>query len=357
MDAAELAGLRAPRTFPAISLIMPTHRHRPENRQDPVRLRSLLDEAGRRLKELKQELPRGVADEVMGSLEKAADQVDPQHVAEALVLFAAADGDQHAYVLPRVSVTERIVIGTTYATRDLVAAAQHTWRYWVLALSEQPTRLWAGDGEHLTEVDNALFPLSWGGTEQAERGTPSDSARRGDFFRHVERAMAEMMKADRRPIVLLGVQRDLAYFDEYASGSIKEQVAGTVEGNFDKASAAELLDRVAPVLAAEQQRWQQDAIDALEPARSERRLASGLEAVWELAGHGRIARLVVEQGYLAPARESDGRLLPADSEDGELLEDAVDDLIEATLNSSGEIVFVPDGSLAEYDRVAAVLRY
>lgn len=44
-----------------------THRTRSENRQDSVRLRTLLDEAGRRLKELRAELPRGQADELMHS--------------------------------------------------------------------------------------------------------------------------------------------------------------------------------------------------------------------------------------------------------------------------------------------------
>jgi hypothetical protein len=357
VDAADLAGLRQPRDFPAISLVMPTHRHRPENRQDPIRLRSLLDEAGRRLRDLKAELPRGQADELLRSLEKAADQVDLQHAREALVLFAAPGGEEHAFVLPYVTVTERLVFDRTFATRDLVAAREQTWKYWVLALSEQPTRLWSGEGETLTEVDNALFPLHWGGVEKAERGTPNDSARRGEFFRQVERAMAETRKADRRPIVLLGVQRYLAYFAEFASQGLRDDVIGTVEGSFDQASGHELFERAAPVLAGEQRRRRDAALAQLEPARSEKRLAAGLEEVWELAGQGRIGQLMVEHGYLAPALIEDGRLLPADAADGEPVPDAVDELIEITMAAGGEVSFVPDDSLADHDRVAAVLRY
>jgi hypothetical protein len=37
--------------------------------------------------------------------------------------------------------------------------------------------------------------------------------------------------------------------------------------------------------------------------------------------------------------------------------DAVDDLIEQVLTTDGRVSFVDDESLAEYQRIAAVLRY
>lgn len=358
MDSSQLADLRATRAFPAVSLIMPTHRRLPENKQDAVRLKVLLDEAAKQLKELKHDLPRGLTDEVETSLRKAAGEIDLDHAAEALVLFAAPGGEQHSFVLPRVKVSERVAIGTTFVTRYLLAARENTWSYWVLVLSGKPTRLWSGEGEQLTEVVNALFPLTYELHEAGGEGAiPVAGDDRAGFFRQVERAMDAVLKADARPIIVLGAPRYLSYLDEITISSVKEQIIGSVQGSFDRATGPVLSSLVDPVLAREQEISGQKVIEELSAARSERRFAGGLQEIWELAGQGRIARLVVEDGYVPAAQRGENHLFHADSTEGEPVADAVDDLIEQVLATDGRVAFVADGSLAEYERIAAVLRY
>jgi hypothetical protein len=358
VDSSQLADLRATRTFPAVSLIMPTHRRLPENKQDALRLKVLLDEAAKQLKQLKPDLPRGMTDEVEASLRKAAGEIDLDHAAEGLVLYAAPGGEQHSFVLPRVNVSERVVIDTTFVTRYLVAARENTWRYWVLVMSEKPTRLWSGEGEQLTEVVDALFPMTYELHEAGGEGsTPVAGGDLAGFFRQVERAMEEVQKTDPRPIIVFGVPRYLSYLDELAIAPVKEQIIGSVQGSFYRATGPELSALVNPILAGEQANARQKAIEELSAARSERRFAGGLEEIWELAGQGRIARLLVEDGYIAAARRNDTHLLPADSAEGEPVADAVDDLIEQVLTTDGQVAFVPDGSLAEHQRIVAVLRY
>ncbi|GAA3217217.1 hypothetical protein GCM10010468_39800 [Actinocorallia longicatena] len=328
-----------------------------------MRLKTLLDQARHRLEGL--DLERGVAEEIIDNLEKAAGQVDFEHVAEGLVLLAAPGGESHAFVLPRVSVAERVIIDDTFATRDLVAMFESTWKYWVLVLSEQPTRLWSGDGERLEEVANALFPLEFEDSLPDERGTTPTQPkqfriqddRRMQFFRDVERHLTEVVRQDDRPIIVLGVPRYLTYFGDLADGPVARSVIGTVEGSYDTASAPELAQLVGPVLEAEHRRVQERAVAELDGARSAKLYAGGLEETWELASQARIAHLIVEEGFFAPARAHDGRLYPADGTEGDFVNDAVDDLIEATLNGDGRVTFVPDGALAAEDRIAAVLRF
>ena len=364
MDASQLADLHEPRPFPAVSIVMPTHRRLPERRQDQVRLKVLLDEARHRLREL--ELERGTADELMRHLEKAAEQVDFDHTAEALVLLAAHGGETHSFILPRVNVRERVIIDDTFATRDLVAMLETTWRYWVLALAKQ-TRLLSGDGLRIEEVNNALFPLAY--TEAVpvpdERGKPAprefpvENERRMQFLRQVGQNLTETLKRDTRPVVVIGVQRHVTSFLEgvATTNTLAESVIGTVEGGFSTATPAEIATIVAPVLQEEHERAQRRALEELDGARSSRRFASGLEECWELAGTGRVAHLLVEEDYIVPARTEEGRLHPADSAEGKYVNDAVDDLIEMVLRTDGKVTFVPDETLAESDRVAAVLRY
>lgn len=46
---AVLASLRRPRHYPAVSVLVPTHRRKPDNAQDPIRLRNLLAGAAKEL--------------------------------------------------------------------------------------------------------------------------------------------------------------------------------------------------------------------------------------------------------------------------------------------------------------------
>ncbi|WP_106402087.1 baeRF3 domain-containing protein [Actinocorallia populi] len=362
MDASQLADLHEPRPFPAVSIIMPTHRLLPGRREDQVRLKVLLDEARHRLREL--ELERGVADELMRNLEKAAEQVDFDHTAEAVVLLAAHGGEAHSFVLPRVSVRERVIIDDTFATRDLVAMLENTWKHWVLSLGKQ-TRLLGGDGQRISEVNNALFPMFYDEAVPVpdERGRPVPhefhigDERRMQFLRQIETNLTEVLKRDPRPLVVIGVQRHLSAFQEVVHNAVADAVIGTVEGNFDTATPAEVASAVEPVLEEEHRRAQQRALDELDGARSARRFAGGLEECWELAPLGRVAHLMVEESHFVPARIVDGRLQPDDGMEGEYVSDAVDDLVEAVLRGDGKVTFVPDGSLDEHGRVAAVLRY
>lgn len=359
----DLASLRAPREFPAVSLIMPTHRTFPDNKQDPVLLRNLLEEATTRLHSAN--LPHGMAAEVTSALEAVAASADHSHAAEALVLFAAPGGEQHAFTVPYVHPQPRVAIGQSFATRDLVAAQEHVWNYWVLVLSEQPTRLWSGAGEQLTESLNAGFPMMYADSLPDERG-PVPRARRAErirndrreqFFRHTFGALATAAASDGHPLVVTGVPRYLSYFEQLAPAAVKGQFIGSAEGSFGDATGPELAAIVAPVLIGERERWQHAAIDQLETAKSERLFTSGLTQVWDLAAAGQIRELLAEEGYLAPARESDGHLLPPGDPSGDQVDDAVDTIMDAVLDGGGEVIFVPDGALEPSHRIAASLRY
>jgi hypothetical protein len=358
----DLAELRTPRDFPAVSLIMPTHRTTPDNKQDPIVLRNLLDAAAERLGG--ENLPRGIAGEVMDSLRTAAAATD-SNPADALTLLAAPGGEYHAFRLPFVRPAPRLVIGRTFATRDLVAAREHVWDYWVLVMSESPTRLWSGAGQQLTERQLAGFPAEYADTLPDERG-PVPRARRAEqikndrreqFFRRVLGNLSTVLAAEGRPLIITGVRRYLSYFEQFAPASLKSHFIGAAEGSFDHATGPELAQWVSPVLNAERQRWQHAAIRQLDKARSDRLFASGLTQVWDLAAAGQVRELLVEEGYLAAAREEDGHLLPPGDPGGEPVDDAVDTIMDAVLNGGGEVIFVPDGSLSVYHRIAASLRY
>ncbi|WP_103935513.1 baeRF3 domain-containing protein [Thermomonospora echinospora] len=344
MDAVTLSELRKPRAFPAVSVMTSTHRHAPADRQDPARLRALLTRVRRRL-EADARVSPGTAREVVHGLQRAVAQVDLGHAGDGLVLFAAPDGEHHAFLLDQ-PVEERVVIDHTFATRDLVAAHTRSTRYWLLVLSDV-TRLWDGRADELTEVAAAGFPLGLpaGAADRATRLGPEAAA-----------ALGVVNGRDPRPVIVAGVTRDQARFERAARGSIV--LAGRIDGDHAQTSAGDLAELARSVLGAYEDLREVSVLSELEAARGLRRYAAGLAEVARLAEEGRGAHLVVERGYYAAAGPARSR---PDRVDGSphagVVGDAVDGVIETVLAYGGEVTFVSDGFLVDHDRIALVVRY
>ena len=364
MDVVDLSDLRKPRDYPAVSVLMPTGRGAQAIREDAIRLRNLLAEARRRLRSDTRVAP-DTAEEVMGGLERAADEHDPRHGADALLLYAAPGGEHHTFTIDQ-PVDERVIVDSGFAIRDLVAAHTRTRRYWLLVLSDHGTRLWDGRGGELTETTRGGFPIAaeppgedGDAGRRSPRGGHADERHRR-LIRDVLAALETVLARDRRPVVVAGVTRHQALFDEMAPPHIT--VAGRIDGGYDGTSPGTLAELARPVLQAYEDLREVAVLAELEAARGLRRYAAGLEEVMRLVEEGRGEHLVVERGYYAPAIVDHGETVPVDGPLGALkgdgvVDDVVDHVIETTLEYGGEVTFVSDGFLVDHDRIALVTRF
>jgi peptide subunit release factor 1 (eRF1) len=114
------------------------------------------------------------------------------------------------------------------------------------------------------------------------------------------------------------------------------------------------------MLAAEARHDIDRVTQRIEDAQGRRVFAAGLEEAWQTVREGRIELLAVEEGFQETVCVTDSHLIPAESEGSVGLaarEDIVDEIIEATLDTGGEVAFLPDGTLSAHDHIAAVLRF
>ena len=367
-----LRDLRRERRYPALSLLMPTHRHRPGTTQDPIRLRNLLTEARKRIAD-DPKVERAVRMDLDAQLDKAAAQIDFEHSEDGLLILVAP-GEHHNWQLATPSpVPDRLVVADTFLTRNLVAARLYARPYWVLVISEEATHLWEGSGERLSraEYKGLDFPLDPGipdpqdaipGPNFGTRPGPQREERLRQYFRAVDTALTKVLEFERRPVFLVGTNSALTRFDDVSEHSA-EFAGRLTQAGLDRASGHEIAERLRPVLEAHVAQLDAEALERLDSARSQRRFAGGLSEVWEAVGQGRGLLLLVEEHYQAAARiEGDhlSKILGADEDKDQvagLEEDVVDQLIETALNMETEVRFVPDGTLEGDGRVALVLRY
>jgi hypothetical protein len=269
-----------------------------------------------------------------------------------------------AFRLP-FAIRERVVIDETFFTRDLIYALNHSTRYWVLVLSEKPTRLYEGFNHDLTEIEEGGFPMIHegpGGEAPLPGGfgvrkSAYRDERHRQFFRKVDNALKPFLAGDPLPFIVIGVDRNLAFFNEVSAHT--KAVIGTVTGSHDKTSPHELSELVQPLVDKHREEKRKEALEQLERAVSERKFVSTIGEVWRLAHEGHGALLLVEEDFHYPGRlDENGVLVRAeDASAPDVMDDAVDEIIETVLNKQGRVVFVDNGQLKEHRRIALVLRF
>ncbi len=347
--------------YPAVSILLPTHRSHPDNKQDSIVLKNLIREAVERLS-LEQSKRDSAA--IVEKLNRIAEDHDHEHSLDGLAIFVSED-EEHVFKLP-FPVEPRVQIDERFAIRDLVFAYNRSPQYFTLVLSEKPTRLYSCFRDVFEEVTWAKFPMHHGGPGGATRlpggpGVNSSSTRdahRIEFVKDIDSELSVVLKHHDLPVVVTGTEDFLSDWNANASNAGK--VIATIAGSYDAANAHDLAAVVWPVAEESFRELREKNMDELGAAVGANQFASGLVQVWQAAQESRVGLVMVEEDYRQPGvLNADGGLptLSDDSSDPGTVDDLVDSVIQKVLSSGGRVVFADPGTLEKHDRVAAALRY
>ncbi|MFE6158711.1 chemotaxis protein [Streptomyces sp. NPDC056486] len=355
-----LAGLRQPRPYPAVTVLLPTHRREPDNAQDPVRLRNLVAEAKERLKS-DPAVAREQRIEVAAQLDRAVAEIDLVHAEDGLAVFAAP-GEHQVWSLAR-TVPSRVVLSDTFLTRNVVAAQAAERPYWVLAVSADRVTLWSGTPERVTQHKADGFPLTRSlddpDAERKERIGDVPSTFRDEhtrkFLREADLAAAAVLRAHPRPLFVAGEAAALSLLDD--TGTVTKGATRVPHGGLAHGPAQAVWQTVRPFIAAQDKAELGSTLHELDAAQGRHQYAAGLDEVWQNVTTDRVRLIAVEDTFQATVRDDGGHLVPAESDDLDAVDDVVDDIVERALDTGAEVRFVPEGTLTDRGRIACALRY
>ncbi len=358
MKRREILPLEISNTYPSISIFMPTQRKYPESRQNKINVKTL---AARIKEQLSGEFDKNRADEIMSRVDTAIEEIDFEHPGSGLAVFVSDDVAK-SYNLP-FAVKERVVVDKTFETRELVYTYNRSNPYYVIVLDEKLIKIYSGSLQKLSPVKHPKLPLESPvaqGPDITGRAAENED-RLKNYFREADHILRELVLGEKIPFIVTGTEKEIAYYKEVTS--LSELTLGTVHGSYSKCPLPELAERVWPALKAGYYKEQEKVLLEADKAEGAKRLAAGIEKVWQTAQEGRGMKLLVEAGYEYPervysAKEFQAGVYPAKpGENGEVLDDAVDDVIETVLAAGGEVIFFEDGRLESYNRIAMILRY
>ncbi len=365
---------------PCLSLYLPTHRHHPENQQDPIRFRNLV-------KSLEASLRQSHSTEVIEPLLEpfralADDEAFWNTTFDGLAVFGAK-GNFRVFRLQR-TVAELAVAADSFHTKPLRRILQSADRYQVLGVNRHAVRLFEGNRDTLDEVvpadqvprgeltdargDEPTSPPQSGASNDGVGQGPTTTRGHGgkgpkvdsdteQFFRAVDRAILEHHS---RPS---GLPLLLATLPEY------RPVFHTVSRNpFLMEEGLDIYPDDLPIDELRQRAWQ-----AVEP-RYQARLAAlveqfgtaqanglGHDDLGEVAAAalaGRVATLLIEAGRVVPGRiDTATGAVVLDDLANPAVDDVLDDLGELVARMGGEVIMIPGPEMPTTTGIAAINRY
>jgi len=366
---------------PCLSLYQPTHRHYPDNQQDPIRFGNLV----KALEEsLLQQVPK---DEIRPLLEQflalAGDRAFWNHTLDGLAVLAAK-GVFRVYTLQR-SVAELAVVADSFHTKPLVRILQSADRYQVLGLNRKEIKLFEGNrdaldeiepaqgvprtitqalGEELTEphrtvasyggVGGAKSPMHHGhGGKESE--VDIDAER---FFRSVDRGVLEHhSQPSGLPLILAALPEHHHMFHEVSHNPFL--IDESIDIHPDALSSIdELRQRAWQLIEPHYLARLAALVEEFGNARSKGLGDDELAQVAKAVVGGRVATLLIEARREIPGRinASTGDIEFDDLAHPEV-DDVLDDLGALALKKGGKVVIVPTDRMPTGTGIAAIYRY
>lgn len=341
-----------------VSIIAQTHRTKPDNAKDPLTLKNLIKEAHERLLN---EYDKNYARDIIEAIESEVAQLDHNYNLDSIAIFAQP-GSVDIIRMP-ITVTNRVSIDTTFATRDIVRALHSESAYYVLVLSRQNARLIEMYNDTVVqEFDNASFPYendTLYSTDKQQLSTKQGQDNLiEEFFNRIDKELHTTINDHPLPILLATEKRNVDHYMKIADR--KERIAGSLDRVFDNADASEIARAAWPEMQRIITEKNQARLSELGSAVSSGLFASDYSDMWRLIHEGRGKTLFVKRGHFQPARIDDMAVetfneMPADTKG--IVDDIIDELIEQNLRFGGDVVFIDDEGLDAFQDCALTLRY
>jgi hypothetical protein len=341
-----------------ISVLLNTHRTRPDNQQDPIVLKNLLKEAEERLLA---ETDKRTAQELVVRLKELEKSIDHNFNLESLALFV--NDSISEYTRLPISVENRVQIDQTFATRDLVRAMHREANYYVLVLSQQKVRLIEMFNDTVVSEVGKPFPIENKDLYSTNSEELSDAARQtrlvAEFFNRVDKALNAVRKEHPLPVLICSEEGN---YNQYLS------VADEKSSIYEQFLNGNRLDATDHSIATEA--WQiVQAITGqrilgrkaeLEKSVSSGKFFSDINDIWRATQEGRIQTLFIEEGLFASGYISEDGIALSESIEKEManvIDDVYDEVIEAVMRFGGDVVFLPSGELKNFNGCGAISRY
>lgn len=341
-----------------VTLILNTHRTKPDNLQDAIALKNLISEAESRLVD---HCDKRIALDIVGKLQAIENQMDHNYNLESLILFA--NENTMEFIRLPISVEPRVIIDSSFATRDLVRAMHQESNYYILLLSQQKARLMEAFNDKLVQEYSGAFPMenttlfTTTGAEQSNANRQTNLTL--EFFNRIDKEVNNIRST--HPLKVLLCTEESNFYEYQKIADQNESLLEIFHNkNWIDEKAHQVVSDSWELVKSEIEAKNNARIEALNEAVNSGKFLSDVNDILLALQDGRVQTLLIEEGLFHSGiiHEKQIELVDADRKnEPNVVDDIYDELIERNQMFGGDVVFLPDGKLEKFHRFAAIVRY
>jgi Bacterial archaeo-eukaryotic release factor family 3 len=353
--------LEAPRYLPCISLIMPFEPKMNLHTELSYKLKAAASK-------IEQELLAVYTAEkvvpVMKRLEGVIKNLYYNTHKKTIAIFVSPLIEKVYYL--DIPVEEKIIIDDSFEIRDLIYCKKQIHKYLLVELSSKWTKIYMGNGiqfvQVVTNVPNNIEAYKNDIPETVSNY--SDKSKRKEillnkFLQHTDNGLSILLQTYHLPIFVMGTERTIGHFKKITHNT--SHILTYIPGNYERKTEAELYKIMEPHVADWKTIVQTDLLKQISQAISHKKLATGILDTWKAASRKRGKLLIVEKNFIYPAQQGAAPEIIYENDEqlkhAFYIKDAVDDVIEKVLASGGDVEFVDEGFLKDYNRIALIEYY
>jgi len=353
--------ITATKYLPCISLLMPFNPKMGLKQEIDYKLKVAADQIE---KDIKKNYTSEKALPVLQKLHHALNNINYNTHKQSVAIFISPIIEKVYYL--DISVEEKIIIDDSFEIRDLIYSKKEIHKYLLVVLSNNWTKIFLGNTKHFIRVTlNVPDNIEAYKNDIGEKiANFSDENKRKEilmdkFLRHTDNGLSILLQSYNLPLFVMGTPKILGHFKSI-SHNIKK-VIDYIPGNYEDNTESAFQKTMKPYLADWKNILQKKLLNQIDEAMGNKRLAIGMNAVWKAAEQKRGKLLVVEKNYLYPAQQSDmpEKIFKKDdfNDNAFFIKDAVDDVIEKVLACGGDVEFVDEGILSQYQKIVLIQFY
>jgi hypothetical protein len=353
--------LNATKYLPCISLLMPFDPKMGLKKEIDYKLKVAADHIE---KEIKNNYPSEKALPVLQKLHHALSNINYHTHKKSVAIFISPLIEKVYYL--DIAVEEKIIIDDSFEIRDLIYGKKEIHKYLLVVLSNNWTKIFLGNTKHFVRVTlNVPDNIEAYKNDIGEKiANFSDENKRKEilmdkFLQHTDQGLSILLQSYNLPLFLMGTPKILGHFKSI-SHNIKK-VIDYIPGNYEDITEPEFQKIMKPYLSDWKKILQKKILNQIDEANGNKKLAIGMNAVWKAAEQKRGKLLVVEKNYFYAAHQSDSPEIIFRKDDMVentfFIKDAVDDVIEKVISSGGDVEFVDEGILADYQKIVLIQYY
>ncbi|MEO6290249.1 MAG: hypothetical protein ABIO76_10025 [Ginsengibacter sp.] len=329
--------------YPCVSIIMPFEPKMKSKRE----LSSSLNKAAIKVEdELLEKFQIEMAMLVIEKLKIIIKDLSYSTHKKSVAIYVSAVFEKVLYL--NMEVKERIMIEDSFAIRDIIKSKKEVKEYLVLVFGEEETKIY---------LDNTMEMQQVFSNRSGYRRNIDELIFNKGYLQHIDVTLNIILQSFKFPLFVLGDKKVIHQFKNITRHA--SSIIDYAEHNGENISPGKLRKTISPLI----HNWpcvkRESLKHQLTHACGEKKVVSGIEEVFSEAMHRHGRLLLVEKNYKYPSGYGsdqeliDSAIHPYSS--FSYIKDAVDDIIEKVLEENGDVEFVDEELLKDYDHIALIL--